>query len=176
MLLSWRTKSEYDNLRCVNAGRTHPFECSPRSRFWKAFRLDWVTLGRSGCLCPANSGRKDYGQDRQQVAGDKSQGTCNRELQEMNIYDTEAVMDMRPALSFSNRLSLREFEAEVWKLYFGFVKGLLTAVTSLVYLLVLTAFFIAQHAALIVGRVTGWVVDWSPEKPRVFGMRPANGE
>jgi hypothetical protein len=81
------------------------------------------------------------------------------------------VMEIRPALHFSSRLSLREFEVEMWKLYFGVVKGLLVAITSVIYLLVLTAFFIAQHAVLIAGKVTGSVIDWSPEKPRAFGMR-----
>jgi len=41
-------------------------------------------------------------------------------------------MEMRPALSFSSRLSLREFETEMWKLYFGVVKGLLLAITSVI--------------------------------------------
>jgi hypothetical protein len=86
------------------------------------------------------------------------------------------VMDIRPALSFSSRLSLREFEAEMWKLYFGVVKGLLLAITSVVYLVVLTAFFIAQQAVLVAGKITGSVIDWTPEKPRAFGMRPVNGE
>jgi hypothetical protein len=86
------------------------------------------------------------------------------------------VMEMRPALSFSSRLSLREFEVEMWKLYFGVVKGLLLAITSVVYLVVLTAFFIVQQAVLIVGKVTGSVIEWSPEKPRAFEMRAVNGE
>jgi hypothetical protein len=67
-------------------------------------------------------------------------------------------------------------QAEMWKLYFGVVKGLLLAITSVVYLVVLTAFFIAQQAVLVAGKITGSVIDWSPEKPRVFGMRPVNGE
>jgi hypothetical protein len=85
-------------------------------------------------------------------------------------------MDIRPALSFSSRLSLREFEGEMWKLYFGVVKGLLLAITSVIYLFVLTAFFIVQHGVLIAGKVTGSVIEWSPEKPRAFGMKPVNGE
>ena len=85
-------------------------------------------------------------------------------------------MDIRPALSFSSRLSLREFEAEMWKLYFGVVKVLLLAITSGVYLVVLTAFFIAQQAVLVAGKITGSVIDWTPEKPRAFGMRPVSGE
>jgi hypothetical protein len=85
-------------------------------------------------------------------------------------------MDIRPALNFSSRLSLHEFEAEMWKLYFGVVKGLLLAITSVVYLAVLTAFFIAQQAVLVAGKVTGSVIDWSPAKPRAFGMRPVNEE
>ena len=85
-------------------------------------------------------------------------------------------MELRPALSFPSRLSLREFEAEMWKLYFGIVKGLLLAITSVIYLLVLTAFFIAQRAVLVAGKITGSVIDWSPEKPRAFGMRPVSGE
>jgi hypothetical protein len=79
-------------------------------------------------------------------------------------------MEIRPALSFSSRLSLREFEVEMWKLYFGVVKGLLVAITLVIYLFVLTAFFIVQHGVLIAVKVTGSVVDWSPEKPRAFGM------
>lgn len=85
-------------------------------------------------------------------------------------------MEIRPALTFSSRLSLREFETKMWKLYFGVVKDLLVAITSAIYLFVLTGFFIAQQGVLVVGKVTGSVIDWSPEKPRVFGMRPANGE
>jgi hypothetical protein len=85
-------------------------------------------------------------------------------------------MDIHPTLSFSNRLSWREFESEMWRLYFGVVKGLLTAITSVIYLFVLTAFFVLQQGVLIAGKIAGSVIDWSPEKPRVFGMRPANGE
>ena len=73
-------------------------------------------------------------------------------------------------------MSLREFEGEMWKMYFGVVKGLLLAITSVVYLVVLTAFFIVQQAVLIAGKITGSVIAWSPEKPRAFGMRPVNGE
>ena len=83
-------------------------------------------------------------------------------------------MEIRLGLSFSNRLSLREFEAEMWKLYFGVVKGLLMAISSAIYLFVLSGFFIAQHAALIAGKITGSVADWNPEKPRAFGMTPVN--
>jgi hypothetical protein len=85
-------------------------------------------------------------------------------------------MDIRPALSFSSRLSLREFEGEMWKLYFGVVKGLLLAITSVIYLFVLTAFFIVQHGVLIAGKVTGSVIEWSPEKPRVFGMSSVDAD
>jgi hypothetical protein len=85
-------------------------------------------------------------------------------------------MELRPALSFPSRLSLREFEAEMWKLYFGIVKGLLLAITSVVYLVVLTAFFIAQQAVLVAGKITGSVIEWSPEKPRAFGVAQVNGE
>ena len=85
-------------------------------------------------------------------------------------------MDIRPDLSFSNRLSLSDFESEMWKLYFGVVKGLLTAVTSVIYFFVLTAFFVAQHAVLAASKATGSVIDWCPEKPRAFGMRPASGK
>ena len=85
-------------------------------------------------------------------------------------------MDIRPALSLSSRLSLPDFEAEMWKLYFGVVKGLLVAITSVVYLFVLAAFFIVQHGVVIAGKITGSVVDWNPEKPQAFGMRPINRE
>ena len=64
----------------------------------------------------------------------------------------------------------------MWKLYFGVVKGLLLAITSVIYLFVLAAFFIVQHGVLVAGKITGSVIDWSPEKPRAFGMRPVNGE
>ena len=83
-------------------------------------------------------------------------------------------MDIRPTIKFSNRLPFREFETEVWRLYFGFVKGLLTAITSVFYFLVLLAFFLAQHAAFAAARFAAWVVDWNPEKPRVFGFRAAD--
>jgi len=85
-------------------------------------------------------------------------------------------MEIRPALTFSSRLSLREFEMEMWKLYFGVVKGLLLAITSVVYLVVLTAFLIVQHAVLIAGKITGSVIEWSPDKPRAFGVAQVNGE
>jgi hypothetical protein len=49
------------------------------------------------------------------------------------------------------------------------VKGLLVAITSVIYLFVLTAFFIAQQAVLVAGKVTGSVIDWGPEKPRALG-------
>jgi hypothetical protein len=84
-------------------------------------------------------------------------------------------MEIRPALNFSSRLSLREFEGEMWKLYFGVVKGLLLAITSVVYLFVLTAFFIVQHGMLIACKIKESVVDWNPEKPEAFGVRAVNG-
>jgi hypothetical protein len=34
----------------------------------------------------------------------------------------------------------------------------------------------APNPSLIAGKITGSVIDWSPEKPRAFGMRPVNGE
>jgi hypothetical protein len=86
------------------------------------------------------------------------------------------MMDIRPTIKFSNRLPFREFETEVWRLYFGFVKGLLTAITSVFYFFVLLAFFLAQHAAFAAARFAAWVVDWNPEKPRVFGFRAADGD
>jgi hypothetical protein len=61
-------------------------------------------------------------------------------------------------------------------LYFGVVKSLLTAITSIIYLFVLTAFFMVQHGAFLAGKIMGSVIDWSPEKPQVFGMRSDNGE
>jgi hypothetical protein len=51
------------------------------------------------------------------------------------------------------------------------VKGFLVAITSVIYLFVLTAFFIAQQAVLVAGKIKGPVIEWSPEKPRAFGMR-----
>jgi hypothetical protein len=56
------------------------------------------------------------------------------------------------------------------------VKGLLLAITSVIYLFVLTAFFIVQHGVLIAGKVTGSVIEWSPEKPRVFGMSSVDAD
>jgi len=44
------------------------------------------------------------------------------------------------------------------------------AITSVIYRFVLTAFFIAQHAVLIAGKITGSVIDWSPEKPRAAAV------
>jgi uncharacterized integral membrane protein len=81
-------------------------------------------------------------------------------------------MNIRPTINFSNRLSLLEFDTEMWRLYFGFMKGLLTVIASVFYFFVLLVFFIAQHAAFVAGRFAAWVVDWNPEKPRLFGMRP----
>ena len=45
------------------------------------------------------------------------------------------------------------------------------AIISVIYLFVLTALFIVQHGALIADKVTGSVIEWSPQKPRAFGMR-----
>jgi hypothetical protein len=85
-------------------------------------------------------------------------------------------MDIRPTISFSNRLSWREFDAETWRLYFGFVKSLMMVVASPLYILMLTAFFLAQNLAFLTGKMAGWVVDWSPERPRAFRMNPTDGD
>jgi hypothetical protein len=50
------------------------------------------------------------------------------------------------------------------------------AITSVIYLFVLTAFFIVQHGLLIAGKITGSVAEWSPEKPRAFGATTVDGE
>ena len=80
-------------------------------------------------------------------------------------------MDIRPQLSFSNRLSWNEFDAEMWRLYFGFIKGLLMAVTSVLYFLTLMAFFIIQNAAFAACKFAEWTSAWSPEKPKAFEVR-----
>lgn len=85
-------------------------------------------------------------------------------------------MDIRPKISFSSRLPLREFDAELWRLYFGFVKGLLMVAASLLYFPLVCAFFLIQNAAYGASRFTAWVLDWNPEKPRAFGMRHADGD
>lgn len=85
-------------------------------------------------------------------------------------------MNIRPTISFSNRLSWREFDSEMWRLYFGFVKGLLMVIASLLYIVMLTAFFLAQNLAFLTAELAGWVVDWNPEKPQAFRMKPADGD
>jgi hypothetical protein len=85
-------------------------------------------------------------------------------------------MDIRPKISFSNRLSVREFDAELWRLYFGFVKGLLMVIASLLYFPMVCAFFVAQNAAFAANRFAAWVLDWNPEKPRAFEMRSVEGD
>jgi hypothetical protein len=81
-------------------------------------------------------------------------------------------MDIRPTIRFSNRISWREMDAEIWRLYFGFVKGVLMAVTSLLYFFVLTAFFIAQQAMILASTLARGVIDWTPEKPQAFELTP----
>ena len=85
-------------------------------------------------------------------------------------------MDIHPRISFSTRLSLREFDSELWRLYFGFVKGFLMMTASFLYLFVLITFFVAQHAAFAASKFAGWVTDWNPEKPQAFEVRPVDGD
>ncbi|MGH9690244.1 MAG: hypothetical protein ACRD4C_03965 [Candidatus Acidiferrales bacterium] len=85
-------------------------------------------------------------------------------------------MNIRPTIRFSNRLSWRELDAEMWRLYFGFVKGTLMAVTSVLYFFVLITFFIVQQAVFLAGNFAGWVIDWTPEKPQAFEITPADGQ
>ena len=85
-------------------------------------------------------------------------------------------MNLRSEIGFSNRLSWREFEAEMWRLYFGFVKGLLMAISSLLYVFMLLMFVIVQTAAFAAGEFAEWVTDWNPQKPQVFEMRSADGD
>ncbi len=40
----------------------------------------------------------------------------------------EVDMDIQPKISLTSRLSLRDFDTELWRLYFCFLKGLLLAV------------------------------------------------
>jgi hypothetical protein len=85
-------------------------------------------------------------------------------------------MNLRSEISFSNRLSWREFEAEMWRLYFGFAKGLLMAISSFLYFFMLLGFVIVQTAAFAAGKFAEWVTDWNPQKPQVFEMRSAGGD
>ena len=85
-------------------------------------------------------------------------------------------MSIRPTISFSSRLSFRELDVEMWRLYFGVVKSLLIVITSVLYFFLLWAFFVAQHAAFLAGKFAGWVIDWNPEKPQLFGIRPVDGD
>ena len=88
----------------------------------------------------------------------------------------EGKMDIRPRISFSNRLSLREFEAELWRLYFGLVKGMLMVIASILYFPLVCAFFLAQHAAYAANMFAAWIMEWNPEKPRAFEMTPTDGD
>jgi hypothetical protein len=85
-------------------------------------------------------------------------------------------MDIRPKISFSNRLSPGELDAELWRLYFGFIKGLLMVTASLLYFPMLCTFFLAQNAAYGANKFAAWVLDWNPEKPRAFEMRSVDGD
>jgi hypothetical protein len=79
-------------------------------------------------------------------------------------------MNIRPTISFSNRLSWREFDTEMWRLYFGFVKGFLMVVASVLYIVILPAFFLIQNLTFLTAKLAGWVIDWNPEKPKAFGL------
>lgn len=85
-------------------------------------------------------------------------------------------MDIRPRISFSNRLTVRDFDAEVWRLYFGFVKGSLMVIATLLYFPMVCAFFFAQNAAFAASKFAVWVLDWNPEKPRAFELRSVEGD
>lgn len=79
-------------------------------------------------------------------------------------------MEIGPRISFSSRLSLREFDAELWRLYFGVVKGLLMMASSLIYFPLVCIFFVTQHAAYGAGKFVAWITEWNPEKPRAFDL------
>jgi len=85
-------------------------------------------------------------------------------------------MNIRPTISFSNRLSWREFESEMWRLYFGFVKGSLMVVASVLYLFMLPAFFLTQNLASLTAKLAGWVIDWNPERPKAFRVNHVDGD
>lgn len=85
-------------------------------------------------------------------------------------------MDIRPRINFANRITLREFDAELWGLYFGFVKGLLMVAASLVYFPLVCAFFLIQNAAFGASKLVAWVTEWNPVKPRAFELRSVDGD
>ncbi|HWF38808.1 MAG TPA: hypothetical protein VG322_09830 [Candidatus Acidoferrales bacterium] len=85
-------------------------------------------------------------------------------------------MEIGPGVSFSDRLSLREFDAELWRLYFGFVKGLLMMLASIVYFPLVCLFFVVQHAAYGASKFVAWITQWNPEKPRAFDLREVDGD
>ena len=85
-------------------------------------------------------------------------------------------MDIHPTIRFSTRLSWRELDAEMWRLYFGFVKGLLMAVTSVLYFSFLLVFFVVQQGASLASKFATRVVDWNPVKPRAFEFTPVDGK
>jgi hypothetical protein len=85
-------------------------------------------------------------------------------------------MDIRPRISISNRLSLRELDAELWRLYFGFVKGLLMMVASIIYFPLVCVFFVVQQAAYGANKFAAWITEWNPEKPRAFDLRSVDGD
>ena len=85
-------------------------------------------------------------------------------------------MDIHPKISLTSRLSLRDFDTELWRLYFGFLKGLLLAASSILYLVVLVLFFVVQNSAFAARKFAVWVTDWNPEKPQAFDVRPADAD
>jgi hypothetical protein len=85
-------------------------------------------------------------------------------------------MDIHPKISLTSRLSLRDFDTELWHLYFSFLKGLLLAASSILYLVVLVLFFAVQNGAFAARQFAVWVTDWNPEKPQAFEIRPVDAD
>ena len=85
-------------------------------------------------------------------------------------------MEIHPKISLTKRLSLRDFDTELWRLYFCFLKGLLLAASSIVYLVVLILFFVVQNGAFAARKFAVWVTDWNPEKPQAFDISPVDAD
>lgn len=61
-----------------------------------------------------------------------------------------------------------DFETEVWRLYFGVLKGTLLTVICLACFVAIGILFFTQWVAVGATRAAEWVFAWQPSKPSIF--------
>jgi hypothetical protein len=44
----------------------------------------------------------------------------------------------------------------------------LTVVASLLFIIILPAFFLVQNLTFLTAKFVGWVLEWNPQKPGAF--------